>query len=122
MRQLKRREYVFASTILLLLSFGLPTIFAIYSENEWLAFVTGLPSYMALVILTFFHLGSRQFSPLWVLPMFINFHFGPSWQIGAVSLYASGFISFLPVILAWTLSDDHVYIDHNLDAQKGEHL
>lgn len=106
MRNLTRREYIFVSVPLVLLSFGLPAIFATFLNSEWGAFATGLPFYLALIVVTFFQLRMRQFSALWILPMFINFHIGPSWQIGDVRFYASGLISILPVILMWMLSAD----------------
>lgn len=106
MRNLNRFEYIFVSLPLVLLSFGLPALFATFLNSEWAAFATGLPFYLALMVLTFFQLRGRQFSALWILPMLINFHFGPSWQIGELRFHASGLISILPVVLMWMLSTD----------------
>ena len=98
-----RREYRLASIALiagLILSINLSPVWAL------LAFGIGGLSYAALVVLTYNRLQDASLSGWWLLPMVLIFHVGPRWELGSwewvsITLYPSGFIFLVPVIIGW---------------------
>jgi hypothetical protein len=105
MKYSKRRGYRMASVVLVVASLLLPTLLSGMLGWRWLALASGLPFYCALIFLTYARFRDASISVLWLIPMFLIFHFGPEWESGPVALHPSGLISFLPVVVGWMARD-----------------
>ena len=67
-----------------------------------LAFAVGMAFYIALAVLTYRRLHDAWLSGWWLLPMIMQFHLGPRWDLGnSITFYPSGFIALVPIMLGW---------------------
>jgi uncharacterized membrane protein YhaH (DUF805 family) len=96
------RPYRLASlTLVVLLALDLSAVETL-GGPEWLAFLLGLPIYIALVGITYHRLRDAHLSANWLILMIISPTFGPKWEgSGWLVLYASNLLLLVPIALGW---------------------
>ena len=93
-------SYRWAAVLLSLVSIGLPLCISLSGGFDWLAFLSGLPAYIILIILTYHRLSDASLSGGWVILMIMAFNVGPSWDgPGPLHLYLSHLVILIPVVL-----------------------
>jgi uncharacterized membrane protein YhaH (DUF805 family) len=94
--------YRWASVALIVAMILLPVLMMRLGALEWVATLTGLPIYVALVVLTFHRLRNANLTGWWIILMILVLNFGPRWDgLEPLTFHLSHLLHLIPVALGW---------------------
>lgn len=96
------QNYRWASVALIAAIIVLPVLMGMLGASDWIATLSGLPIYIALVVLTFQRLRDANLTGWWIVLMVLSLNFGPRWEgLEPHVFHLSHLLHLLPVALGW---------------------
>ena len=96
------QNYRWASIALIGAMILLPVFLTRLGALEWVAFLAGLPVYVALVVLTYRRLRNANLSGGWIILMIVVINLGPRWDgLEPLTFHLSHLLHLIPVALGW---------------------